>query len=223
MQKLLIIDVGTHKAEEVRLFAGDPSWTIRNRLRMVRAKRLAEIAETDRLSRQFRSIFDCRYILIEPVMHRELIDFAGKEPCLLLNGVTSCDADGPVDLLMAEDSLGNSIIPTKPNLTGEKKTTFNFNFPHLYEYLVETFADRQIVIRMNAEGVEGPIIDYLAHAKVRPALLAGSIGDIRKCFGEEAYAAAQATMERADIPFVYLTSHPRYWADGLRKIMDILR
>lgn len=62
---------------------------------------------------------------------------------------------------------------------------------------------------MNAEGVEGPIIDFLtSEASVKPAVIAGSIGDIRKCFGPAEYDRTIAAMAAADIPFVPLTSHP---------------
>jgi hypothetical protein len=107
------------------------------------------------------------YILIEPIPHRELIDFvASAKGVVFIEGVTSCSPAGEIDLLLAGDSLGNSIIPSKPGLSGLSMKTFNHHFPDLYRYLIGSYLDSgvcdEVMIRMNAEGVEGPIIDFLA-------------------------------------------------------------
>ncbi len=211
------------------LFEGCPNWTLRNRLRVVRRYRIAalrEMARIDAASRRFSQAFRCSYVLVEPIMHPELLDFARRTPSLLVGGVTSCAATGSMTLLMANDSLGNSIVPSKPGLSGNVKATFNYNFPSLYEFVVSTFIDsghcEKILLRMNAEGVEGPILDYLASHKTKPAVLAGSIGDIRKCFGDEEYERSRDVLNEADIPYIYLTSHPQYWASGMENLISAL-
>ena len=121
---------------------------------------------------------------------------------------------------MAADSLGHSFVPSKLNLSGRKVQVYNFDFVKLYEFLVDTFLSSgdcdRIIVRMNAEGVEGPIVDYLAqHADIKPLALAGSLGGIKKCFGQKTYDDAMRILESARISFIYLTSHPRSWLSGL--------
>ena len=230
MANILVIDVGSHKAEEVMLFEGNPSWSLRNKLRMLRRHKfsgLRQITNINRRSKEFASNHEFRYVLIEPIMHRELLDFVARKSSLLIGGVSSCGDSGPIDLLMAADSLGHSLIPSKPNLSGRKMPVYNLNFIALYEFLVETFIASGdcggVVVRMNAEGVEGPIVDYLSqHANPKPLALAGSLGDIKKCFGEQAYDSAMRTLNDAEIPFIYLTSHPRSWSSGLEQLEKVL-
>lgn len=229
MRNICVLDIGSHKAEEVMLFEGRPHWTVRNRLRITRQHRFAAasaMARVEAVSRQFSAKVRCRYVLVEPVMHPELLAFMHRTPSLLVGGVTSCSASGPTSLLMANDSLGNSIIPTKPGLSGEVRETYNYSFPELYEFVVSNFIDSgdcdAVLLRMNAEGVEGPILDHLASHRTKPIALAGSIGDIKKCFGTEEYERAQQVMERAGIPYIYLTSHAGYWTEGLEKLLSLM-
>jgi hypothetical protein len=233
MKNLCILDIGSHKAEEVRLFEGFPNWTARNRLRILRSNgfrptaALREIGQVNDLSQAFKTAFRCRYVLVEPIMHPELLHFVEKVPSILVGGVSSCQPSGVIKLLMANDSLGNSIVPSKPGLSGAVHETFNVDFADLYEFVARTFIESgdcaHIILRINAEGVEGPIIEYLAEkAPVKPAIIAGSLGDIRKCFGEAEYEQAMQTLEESNIPFVRLTSHPGSWAAGLDRCIDIL-
>jgi hypothetical protein len=227
-KRVLVIDVGTHKAEELWLFEGRPNFTARNLYRVWRRHGVEAPAETKRQAQRFARKYACRYVLIEPIAHRKLLDFIEAVPtAIFLKGVVSCDASGPTTLLLANASLGHSIIPTKPGLSGETVGTYNIHFPALYELLVDTFiasgdCDR-IIVRMNAEGVEGPIIDFLAGcASRKPDLLAGSLGDIKKCFGHDAYEKAKATLADARIPFVYFTSNPITWETALHQISELL-
>lgn len=160
-------------------------------------------------------------------MHSGLVAFVRSVPAaVLVNGTTSRAPSAPATLLMASDSLGNSLIASKPGLTGERRETFNVDFAAIYELAVDTFVRsgdcEKIVVRMNAEGVEGPIIEFLASARIKPDVLAGSLGDIKKCFGQDAYEAAMQLLDDAGIPFVYLTSNVGSWASGLSGIMEIL-
>jgi hypothetical protein len=227
---VLVIDIGSHKAQEVYLFEGRPVYSLMNRARIVHTGRpISEGASIKRVSAQFKSTFKCRYVLIEPVMHRELLHFMKTvASAILINGVSSCAPNGPATLFMSRNSLGNSIIAAKPGLTGETRETFNFDFAVLYEFLLDIFVRsgdcEKIMVRMNAEGVEGPIIDFLANgAAVKPDVIAGSIGDVKKCFGQEAYDKTAQTMQCAGIPFVYLTSNAKTWASGLEQIMVALK
>jgi hypothetical protein len=228
MANVLVIDVGSHKAEEVWLLAGRPRFSARNYYRLLRHQGLKGIATAKSEARSFARNFSCRYILVEPVAHRELLDFLEFVPsALFLKGVVSCGESGPETLLLAKESVGHSIIPSKPGLSGDRLPTYNLNFRSVYEMLIDAFVmngdcDR-IILRMNAEGVEGPIIDFLVeHASRKPDVFAGSIGDIEKCFGREAYDRAKTNLENGGIPFVYLTSNSTTWASGLKRLSIIL-
>lgn len=215
------------------LFEGEPRYSPRS-LRLLLRKHnysiirvFREIAAINRMSRKFRTIFRCRYVLIEPVMHPELIRFVGRFPSIFIGGVSSCNPSSQIQLLMAKNSLGNSIIPSKPGLSGEVRETFNINFPDIYRFAIQTYIVSgdctSVIIRMNAEGVEGPIIDFVTlQAAVKPTVIAGSLGDIRKCFGREAEERAAKSLEDARIPFIYFTSDPRTWEVGLDRLLTCL-
>lgn len=234
MESVLVIDVGSHKAEEVNLLAGTPRFSARNMYRVLRWARynphraLQELKSIGQASQTFLQRFTPRFAMIEPVLHPELIKFVAEtRNTILFNAVSSCAPSGKTILFMSDNSLGNSIIPTKPGLTGNKQETFNIDFAALYEFLVETFVRsgdcQKIVLRMNAEGVEGPIIDYVAHhASIKPDILAGSIGDIKKCFGEAAYNKAISDLAAAKIPYIYFTSSISTWSAGLKEITAAL-
>ncbi len=232
--KVLVIDIGSHKAEEVWLFEGKPAWTPRNLKRMLSLHggnvfaATRQIARITRASRDFARDFDCRYVLVEPVVHRELCDFVLHSAAILIAGVSSDAPNGPVDLLLAQDSLGHSLHPQKPHLTDKTMATYNFEFTELYAYVVKAMGPPEhagaIVLRMNAEGVEGPIISFLAQTDLhRPAIFAGSLGDIKKCFGQDAYDTALTKLSEAQIPFSYLTSHPKSWESALSEVDAALR
>jgi hypothetical protein len=225
-KNIVVLDIGTHKAEEVWLFEGAPRITYKTFLTLLRGhgpvKWFFELLEINRLSRNISKNFNFRYVLVEPVVHKELLKFLIGTQSIFVGGVSSCYPSGPVQLLMAKDSLGNSIVSEKPGLTGELRETYNVNFKALYSFLIENFLQtghsHGLLLRINAEGVEGPIIEYVLKTATKPLVIAGSLGDIKKCFGQKALDRTNAIIEDSRVPFVYLTSNPNTWSTGLRSI-----
>ena len=223
---ILVIDIGTHKAEEVWLFEGSPRITFKTLITLLRGhgpvKCFFELLEIKRLSKNIKENFNFRYVLIEPIVHKEILEFLHSTQSIFVGGVSSCQPSGPLQLLMAKDSLGNSIVSEKPGLTGEKRETYNINFQSLYSFLIKNFLQKNqthgLLLRINAEGVEGPIIEHVLETIIKPLVIAGSLGDIKKCFGQEALDRINRKINDSGIPFVYLTSNPNTWSLGLRSI-----
>lgn len=231
-KRVIVLDIGTHKAQEVRLL-GDRSlrFSLEVLWLLTRSYRGRLQAFSD-----FRSIHEARaklselelcYCLVEPVIYRETLSAMRKlENFVFLKGVCSSSPSGPQELRLSKGNLGHSIIPTKPNLTGETVPTWNYNFMDLLRWVdasMRQSPDDLLVLRMNAEGVEKDIIADIVSASDAPRIDAffGSLGDIKKCFGEAEYRKAESSLAKMGIPFVYFTSSPRSWAQGLREFLSL--
>ena len=79
-----------------------------------------------------------------------------------------------------------------------------------------------LIIRVNAEGIEKDLIDFLIENQIKIDLLAGSIGDIKKCWGESTYLEYSAKMSNNNINFAYFTANPISWLPAMKKINKIL-
>jgi hypothetical protein len=95
-------------------------------------------------------------------------------------------------------------------------------------WLLQSFRvshDDIVILRMNAEGVEQGIIDWLTDdpsAAKSVQIVMGSTGDIKKCFGKDAEVAAQSRLAKAGIPFIYFTSNPGSWQPALDSLVAFL-
>ena len=168
------------------------------------------------------------FCFVEPVFYFKTAKFLRQAGNFVyLNGVCSALPSGAVKLLLAKDNLGNSIIESKPNLTGKHLDTWNYNFQELLDWCnanLRQSDDDLLVLRMNAEGVEKDIVEYLHHAGVvrhRVRALYGSLGDIRKCFGGEAEQKSISLLAETGIPYVYFTSSPKSWRGALKEFCDL--
>jgi hypothetical protein len=209
--RIVVVDVGTHKGQEVRLLADrSRDWRrfvffalLRHRRNVVNAWREAEeIARAQDVLSTKHFVF----ALVEPVLHPEIMDSLRLSgPVLFLKGVTSAAPAGEVVLRLAKaGDLGHSIIETKPNLSNETLATYNFDFRTWLPWLLQSFRvshDDIVILRMNAEGVEQGIIDWLT---------------------EDAEVAAQSRLTKAGIPFIYFTSNPGSWQPALDSLVAFL-
>lgn len=232
-RRVIVLDIGTHKAQEVRLL-GDYSmgFCLHFLYRLIRSYRGRPEAFRDfsamQRARKELSKLEFFYCLIEPVIHEEALKpLRTLGDFMFLRGVCSSKPSGPEVLHLASRDLGHSIVPTKPNLSGETLPTWNYNFLDLLEWVnanVRRSDSDMLVLRMNAEGVEKDIIADLARVGRevhRVDAFFGSLGDIKKCFGEAEYQKSVESLRQMAIPFVYFTSSPRSWAEALREFQRI--
>lgn len=233
--RIVVIDVGTHKGQEVRLLA-DRSRGWRRSVFLALLRHYRNVAHAWREAEAIARAQDVLstkhflFALVEPVLHPEIMDslrLAG--PVLFLKGVTSAAPAGEVVLRLAKaGDLGHSIIETKPNLSNETLTTYNFDFRTWLPWLLQSFRvshDDIVILRMNAEGVEQGIIQWLTEdpsAAKSVQIVMGSTGDIKKCFGKDAEAAAQSRLAEAGIPFIYFTSNAGSWQPALESLVAFL-
>jgi hypothetical protein len=235
MKRLLVVDVGTHKGQEVRLLA-DRGWRWRFEMFTSLARHHRKLG---RAWSDFRMI--CRlqnrcaewgfcFMFIEPIFHREIADAFTLAPNIVfIKGVTSANPGGEVTLRLAcTGDLGHSIIPSKPNLSDRGQPTLNFDFRELLPWFRACFGVREgdiVVLRMNAEGVERDIVEWVtSHGDSSRCVdvFMGSLGDVKKCFGADAERDAQRRLSTASIPFIYLTSNPGSWRPALEALLDLV-
>lgn len=234
--KIVVVDVGTHKGQEVRLLA-DSSWRWRlavffSLLRHHRDIRLAWQALRAIVTAQiFLATQDFRFALVEPILHPEIIaSMRLRGPSIFIKGVTSAQPSGEVMLRLAKaGDLGHSIIASKPNLSEATLATYNVDFRKLLPWILGTFdvsAHDLVILRMNAEGVEQGIIEWLTEdpmAANAVQVIMGSLGDIKKCFGKAAEDAASSRLKMAGIPFIYFTSNAGSWPSAMNAIVSFIQ
>jgi hypothetical protein len=171
------------------------------------------------------------FMLIEPIFHREIADSLSlAADVVFIKGVTSASPAGEVTLRLAlTGDLGHSIIPSKPNLSDRGQPTVNFDFRDLLPWFRSCFGVREgdiVVLRMNAEGVEKGIVEWLAAQAQEDSrgvdVFMGSLGDVKKCFGADAERDARRSLCLASIPFIYLTSNPGSWRPALEALLDLV-
>jgi hypothetical protein len=190
------------------------------------------------LFREFREIrrlqarlarFEFFFCFVEPILYPPLLaSLKHFRNFVLVKGVCSSASSGPEVLRLARASLGHSIIETKPNLSGETVPTWNFNFESLLRWVdanARRSPDDRLILRMNAEGVEKDIIATMAaldHDAPRVDAMFGSLGDIKKCFGEDALRTAEQQLTAMKVSHVYFTSSPKSWRTALMSLEQLL-
>lgn len=228
---IVVVDVGTHKAQEARLLADHSLFcTLGILFRILLSGKLRPAAFSDcreilRLRRHLQG-YEFRFCFVEPVLYRQQFRaFSNIGTFCFLRGVTSTARSGATRLFLAEDHLGNSIIETKPNLTDRSIRTWNYDFRELLDWAGKNLGAESadlFILRINAEGIEKQVIELLHETRNTHRLDAifGSLGDIVKCYGEEAHITAVHQLSELNIPFYYFTAPPRGWVRSLRDFIN---
>lgn len=232
-RRMIVLDIGTHKAQEVRLL-GDSSlgFTLRMLYALAKSYRGRSAAfrdfQTIRKARRGLEGTQFYFCLIEPMIYPEAVRMLKRiGDFLFLRGVCSSKPSGPETLHIAQRNLGHSIIASKPNLSGQTVPTWNYNFLDLLAWVnanVRRSDQDLLVLRMNAEGVERDIIrDMMKVGREvhRIDAFFGSLGDIKKCFGEDELRKAEESLRNMGVPFVYFTSSPKSWANALSEFQRV--
>jgi hypothetical protein len=165
--------------------------------------------------------------LVEPLPWSTLLkDLKYFDSYALLTGVTSLEKAGPIELRLSNNRLGHSIIPTKPNLSGDCKRVWNFPIETVLDLAGprnEHGNDDIYILRINAEGVENQIIEYfLDQLPLDRFIVMGSLGDLAKCFGSAEQERVESLLREYGIPFIYFTSNPESWATALTQLSRVI-
>ena len=231
---MLVIDLGTHLGDEVRLLASlnlkKASERRRVWLRLVVATRSiwkanAELARIEASQRILGS--KVRIAMVEPMSWpRFMRNVSLMGSIIYFQGVTSLNPGGSIPLYLSKHHLGHSIFASKPGLTGRHVEVWNFEFELLWKTAVELLRGQdelQIVLRINIEGAEDQILGaLLERIEPKPALIMGSLGDVKKVFGDQRLIDLQTKLSQSGIPFVYFTSLPTTWAPAMEALVNAL-
>jgi len=232
--RVIVLDIGTHMGQEARLIS-DRSVPFALRILLDLFKHYRGRPQLFREFREIRRLqarlaqFEFFFCFVEPILYQPMLaSLKHFGNFVLLKGVCSSAKSGPEVLRLARASLGHSIIESKPNLSGNTVPTWNFNFESLLRWVdanARRNAHDRLILRMNAEGVEKDIIATMAALDSdapRVNAMFGSLGDIKKCFGEEALRTAERQLASMKVSHVYFTSSPKSWRAALMSLEQLL-
>ena len=231
---LHIIDIGTHDAQEISLISNKDSlkgmisnFKISIKL-FLRTRFWVNFKSIRFSSKKINALYNLRIICIEPVLSNLFFSrLRIIKPDILVQGVCSSVSSGHVPLYLGVQRLGNSLFKTKPALNGDQITTSSYDFDCIFKTLLLPYVNPndRVLVRINAEGIEKDFIEWLSnqpsvHKKIN--LISGSLGDIRKCFGQKEFERSSLKLESLGIPFIHFTSDPKSWNEALKQIVDTL-
>jgi hypothetical protein len=234
--KIYIIDIGTHKGQEALLIECNTIKFILQIFTSIVLRRFRRIHYLISGFKEFSDIlkyknklkhFDKIFVFVEPILHRSFLhNLHCFNNFIFLNGVTTLQNKSSIDLYLAKNDLGNSVFPEKPGLKGEKINVCNFRFDNLLESIYTLYnitEDDLVILRINAEGVEKEIIEFLYGNKFKHInYLFGSLGDIKKVFGPEESLRIQSILNDSGVEMIYFTSSPYSWHNALKSLVEIL-
>lgn len=234
---VVFIDLGTHDGLELRALSECSA--IRKLLlslpAIIHAESISQgirsIKEYLRFDNSAISCQDIHVIGVDPFINEKLCDLMSLcrfKSFSFENSCVSKSLQPLTKVYLANDSLGNSLVPVKPGLTGHWVVKRNRAVKNFFESLLQDFEIKssrtKYILRMNIEGIEPEIIDYLADllsdnsSLAERLLLLGSLGDIQKCFGKSKLAEYEHKLETLGISLKWFTSNPNSWPSSLRSI-----
>lgn len=240
-RKLFVIDIGTHKLEELYLLFA-PSWSnwksalkwsikgvLATVLRFDRA-RLKTVISTLKLfvrKRDTKRFADAKFICVEPnvdVFHPASMRFQKNHdvdyyPIAILGH----DAEENVEIAalnMYKDSLSSSVYDKEKLTSVSRLACIGMKFDYFVDLLKKDFGlsnDHDVLLRMNCEGTELGIVRALHKSDLNVIGIIGSLADVRKIHGEDEYAEMLSILEDMNVGYQYLVaSNPNSWQDALR-------
>jgi len=245
MRKIIWIDVGTHFAQEYRsIFGNNLSFyffllkrfigaRILNRGKFVSLGELQKILSLRKEIRKNKEKFYSIFIEANPLIASKEKFY--PEADMLFNIALTDKNQRPLSITKLylgdgnEFSQGSSIFLEKHNVKSESfVTTLGIStkdfFKELEHFLSEKFANFDVILRLNCEGVEDEVI-YAAHEHFqdRLKLICGSLKDVEGVKGQEAYDDLEKFIHSESLCFTKFYSGIYSWADGHSAILDVLK
>ena len=242
-EKLVWIDVGTHRAQEYRsIFSGD----LRIAARLWRFNRRAKRnGETPFSLAALKSFWATRRTLT--ARRKDVFAVFVEANTRLVTRAVYAEADAvffaalgarndpdyqmsKLFLVHGDDQgQGSSIYESKSNIGTESFVPCVVLNPasfarDLKAILNDYGWDYKIMLRINCEGAEDEVIyamhecfgDKLAH-------IFGSLKDVRDVKGDEAYDALMTYMDEKSLPFRYFSSEVHNWPESHKAIETLLK
>lgn len=236
--RLVIIDIGSHKLEELLVLLGPfrrqigiyLMWSLR---KMARNVLRGDFSAIGRIGQQWRVIryfflrrrrYDVRVISVEPnvgVAHPYVDRLTRKVPVHYIPAaVLGHDAKAPAEmktLFFYDRSISSSIYrKARPVDKTKASICIGLKFDVIWDGLIEEGVispDDPFLLRMNCEGAELGVIECCAKRNLKPLCVIGSIGDVDKIHGREAGDKTRAIMEAIGAPYFYFKGDdPATWS-----------
>ena len=241
-QKLVWIDVGTHRAQEYRsIFSSDLRIAARLWRFNRRAKRNGETALSLSALKAFwatrRALTarrkDVFAIFVEAntrLVSRQV--YSEADACFFVALGARDDPDyqtGRLFLVHGDDQgQVSSIYESKSNIGTESFVPCVVlnpaSFARDLEAVLSDYGwDYKIMLRINCEGAEDEVI-YAMHAQFGDKLahIFGSLKDVRDVKGDEAYDALMSYLDEKSMPFRYFSSEVHSWPESHAAIHQLL-
>lgn len=244
--RTVIIDVGTHKFEELNILF-NPSWDEFSTLIKTTVKKL--IGRSDL---RFSTIFNCWYIILKVPLkaERKNIKVIALEPntevCLQkLNKVKNSlsvihfplvalghDFSDKVDLVglnIYDDSLSSSIYGKTKIEKVNQLFCVGIDFYQFVKMLFKREIISQkdkIIIRMNCEGAELGVVkgaSKLIKEDFNILSVIGSLADVKKIHGAEKYSEMIGILESHSIEYKFFKgTDVSTWSLGIKEVKNVI-
>jgi hypothetical protein len=246
MRKIVWIDVGTHLAQEydsvmgsnfniyIKLLRRFIGWLFLSKGKFLNIRDLKSIFYAREIIKKNKNRFSFYFVEANSKIINK------KKAYLNANGIFNIalidranKAFRITKLFIANNnafSTGNSIFKNKKNININHfiftaGISTDFFFKEIKLNLEQEFGKNYLVLlRLNCEGVEDDII-YSAHSffKKKLSLICGTIDDVEKCKGNEAYKELMKFMTLKKISFVNFSPSVNTWPKAHLKILNLLR
>ena len=240
-KKVIYIDIGTHKAQEFEaIFHMTISLVLRKYLRRSIAKLITNTNRTKfsainawRVYRQGCAIKHKKQnittILIEPNLNLVRLPIYKKANIVLPLAIDRSEKSFSMQKLFLVD---NDLLGQGSSLYKSKKTLSLKNYLHIpvldaEELFLELQKDiglnKTIILRLNCEGAEDNVI-YAANKIFGDnlKLILGSLNDVKKIKGDEAWDNLSAFMEAEQLDYCYMSEDVSTWNQCYEKLIDLL-
>lgn len=242
--KIVLIDVGTHFAQEYRSLFGSTLWFWYRVMRRmagylllgrgsgVKVSEIVGLAQSRKLIRRSRSRF--RVVFVEAnsrVVQKDIYRSADDVLCIALTGASHTQFS-LTKLFFAnddEEGQGNSIYENKG---GRKSAAYNICaavpadvFAKSYKELLDSeYSSYEVVLRINCEGSEDAVVyAFKKHFGCRFKLILGSLKDVREVKGDLAFEELERFIETNDMRMTNFSSLASSWPKAhllLAKLVD---
>ena len=236
-KELTIIDIGSHKLEEIFIlfnpgidqFLIYAKWLL---LRVIMAIKKLDFFRLLRIRKQFeifkyyfidKRSYNIKIISIEPninVSYKFVKRLSKKFPVhyipAAILGHDSSNIIGLKKLFFYDHTTSSSIyIKDRSIDEGKSKICVAIKFGILWDELVkENIIEEStpFLLRMNCEGAELGVIEDCRKKKLKPICIIGSLGDIGKIHGKNANSRSESILEEMNIPYFYFKgADPSTW------------
>lgn len=239
-KKTFIIDIGSHKMEELYLFFKPTFWQSYVLLKWSIKESIKSIFQKDisRLKRCLKTNFlfykkranpptkNIKIISIEPNYNAcfKKLKFWNKfkyftyYPLAILGHDMKKNIE-LIELNMYENSISSSLYNKKGIKLVSNSSCLGLDFNVFLDLLIDKHKISSldsIVLRINCEGSEMAIVNSIISKKINITTIIGSLADVKKIHGEKLYCEMIKNIHDNNIKYLYLLgTNPKTWISTL--------